>query len=461
MALRARHTSDALVDSGAARSARGAQGQTNSYDLSHNCDAFARWSRVLRPLLLHLETIFATDGARLRSASAAQPAPAACRLRRDLPCATSDDALPPSVADVTWQELPDGDNVDDGSLGPGGGGGPGGSGGELRLRAVFGGRALRPLSLASVRACLRGRRIAIIGDSLTRYQYLNLAHFLAHGSWYSAPPHLESERQWGSWRNFFRGTSARLNAAAPAAFEVCDCVADPPELRIENRYFTDFSANISLAFRQMRGTLTQRGHDAEWLNAACRAPPCAQTGCEPGDCSGANFTLSAPRELLEHFAATFRPDTIVVNSGFWGGFDAPQTLLDLAAAATAMRAAGVRDLIWKVTTAWMTPEDHSEPGASEHEWLLPTLTRPAATAGAPPAWRVYDTLALTLPLIAAVKAGAIAENVTFWDKFHFQQAVYRGLNEALLLDLIRGCDACAGLGTLSREPLEEQGRRAK
>jgi hypothetical protein len=86
-----------------------------------------------------------------------------------------------------------------------------------------------------------------------------------------------------------------------------------------------------------------------------------------------------------------------------------------------MRAAGVRDLVWKVTTAWMTPEDHSEPGASERELLLPTLMRPAA-AGAP-TWRVYDMLALTLPLVAAVKAGAIAENVTFWDKFHFQQAV--------------------------------------
>ena len=385
------------------------------------------------------------DCSLLRSAPAARALPASLRPQRDLPCATSAEAPPPSVSDVTWQELPE-DNDDYGSDGSG----------ALRLRAVFGGRALRPLSLASVRACLRGRRLAIIGDSLTRYQYLNLAHFLAYGSWYSAPPHLESERQWGSWGDFFRGSSARLNAA-PAAFEVCDCVADPPELRIENRYFVDLEANITLSFRQMRGTLTQRGHDAEWLNAGCRAPPCAQTGCVPGNCSGANYTLSSPRELLEHFASTFRPDTIVVNSGFWGGFDAPQTLIDLAAAAVAMRAVGVRNFIWKVTTAWMSPEDHSEPGASELETLVPTLSRPAGDA---PAWRVYDTLALTLPLVAAVKAGMIAENVSFWDKFHFQQAVYRGLNEALLLDLMRGCDACAGLSELSREP-EMQERRAR
>lgn len=164
----------------------------------------------------------------------------------------------------------------------------------------------------------------------------------------------------------------------------------------------------------MRGTLTQRGHYAEWLNADCRTPPCAQTGCVPGFCSGANFSLSAPRELLEHFASTFRPDTIVVNSGFWGGFNAPQTLIDLAAAAVAMRAVGVRDLIWKVTTAWMSPKDHSKPGLSELEKLV------------------------------------------FWDRLHFQQAVYRGLNEALLLDLMRGCDACAGLNAMSREP-DEQG----
>jgi hypothetical protein len=344
-----------------------------------------------------------------------------------------------------WQELQEGG---DGGNGSDIDGRSGVGGSASRLRAIFGGRALRPLPWASVRACLRGRRIAIIGDSLTRYQYLNLAHFLAYGSWYSASPHLESERQWGSWGEFFRGSSARLNAAGPAAFEVGDCVADPPELRIENRYFVDLGANISLSFRQMRGTLTQRGHDAEWLNAGCRAPPCAQTGCVPGNCSGAHYTLSSPRQLLEHFASTFRPDTIVVNSGFWGGFDAPQTLVDLAAAAVAMRAVGVRDLIWKVTTAWMSPEDHSEPGASEHETLVPTLTQPAAGS---PAWRVYDTLALTLPLVAAVKAGAIAESTVFWDKFHFQQDVYRGLSEALLLDLMRGCNACAGLGALSRE----------
>ena len=390
---------------------------------------------LVAALLLCLETVVAADGARLHLATVARALPASLRLRRDLPCATSAEAPPPSVADVTWQELPEGSD-DDGSDGSG----------ALRLRAVFGGRALRPLSLASVRACLRGRRLAIIGDSLTRYQYLNLAHFLAYGSWYSAPPHLESERQWGSWGDFFRGSSARLNAA-PAAFEVCDCVADPPELRIENRYFVDLEANITLSFRQMRGTLTQRGHDAEWLNAGCRAPPCAQTGCVPGNCSGANYTLSSPRELLEHFASTFRPDTIVVNSGFWGGFDAPQTLIDLAAAAVAMRAVGVRNLIWKVSTAWMddpSSEDlsvSSEYGASEHERLLPMLTQSRAGA---PAWRVYDTLALTLPLVAAVKTRIFEEKDIFWDRFHFQQAVYRGLNEALLLDLMRGCDACTG-----------------
>jgi hypothetical protein len=396
-------------------------------------------------LLLCLETVVAADGARLRFAPAVRAVPAALRTQLDLPCATSAEAAPPSVADVMWQELREGG---DGGNGSDAGSRSGDGGNVSRLRAIFGGRALRPLPLASVRACLRGRRIAIIGDSLTRYQYLNLAHFLAYGSWYSTSPHLESERQWGSWGDFFRGSSARLNAAAPGAFEVCDCVADPPELRIENRYFVDLGANISLSFRQMRGTLTQRGHDAEWLNAGCRAPPCAQTGCVPGNCSGAHYTLSSPRQLLEHFASTFRPDTIVVNSGFWGGFDAPQTLIDLAAAAIAMRAVGVRDLIWKVTTAWMSPEDHSEPGASERETLVPSLTQPAAGA---PAWRVYDTLALTLPLVAAVKAGAIAETSAFWDKFHFQQDVYRGLNEALLLDLMRGCDTCAGLGALSRE----------
>lgn len=382
--------------------------------------------------VLCFDNFAASNGARLHVASSSTAASSRRLPERDLPCATSAAAAPPPLDDVAWQELPD-DSEDTA--------GGGVNNGALHLRAVFGGRALRPLPWASVRECLRGRRIAIVGDSLTRYQYLNLVHFIAYGSWYSARPHLENERQWGSWATFFRGSTARLNKA-PNVFEVCDCVADPPELRIENRYFADLEGNISIAFRQMRGTLAQRGHNLDWLNAECRTPPCVQSGCVPGECSGFNYTLTPPRELLEHFASDYRPDTIIVNSGFWGGFNAPQTLSDLAAVAVRVRILGVRDLIWKVTTAWMSPEDPSQPGRSEQDQLIPALRR--AEAGAAP-WRIYDALALTLPLVEALKAGAVAENVSFWDKFHFQQDVYRGLNEALLLDLMRGCSACCGL----------------
>ena len=39
------------------------------------------------------------------------------------------------------------------------------------------------VSAALVARCLRGRHVVLVGDSLTRYQYLNLAQLLEYSSW--------------------------------------------------------------------------------------------------------------------------------------------------------------------------------------------------------------------------------------------------------------------------------------
>ena len=54
----------------------------------------------------------------------------------------------------------------------------------------------------------------MIGDSMTRYQYLSLVHWLEFGEW--PPPHRGDsghpspliEREWAGWPIFFQGTTS-------------------------------------------------------------------------------------------------------------------------------------------------------------------------------------------------------------------------------------------------------------
>lgn len=54
------------------------------------------------------------------------------------------------------------------------------------------------------RTCLRNRHVVLIGDSLTRYMYLNLVNYLETGEWIPwEHPYSEAEKQWGSWTEFY------------------------------------------------------------------------------------------------------------------------------------------------------------------------------------------------------------------------------------------------------------------
>jgi hypothetical protein len=99
--------------------------------------------------------------------------------------------------------------------------------------------------------CLSNKRIIIIGDSITRYQYLNLISFLHLGSWYSSFPYLTREKDWKSWKDFYAGTTNRFGCTA-----VCDCLrvdslTGPPKpidfkIQKENRFWFNSEFNVSI-----------------------------------------------------------------------------------------------------------------------------------------------------------------------------------------------------------------------
>jgi hypothetical protein len=74
---------------------------------------------------------------------------------------------------------------------------------------------------------LGGHVITFIGDSVTRYQYLELAYYLARGVCPADEDEqsVTSEMQWGGWHAFYRGSSALLNHETDSGVssETCFC----------------------------------------------------------------------------------------------------------------------------------------------------------------------------------------------------------------------------------------------
>jgi hypothetical protein len=95
---------------------------------------------------------------------------------------------------------------------------------------------------------ISGLRVAFVGDSLTRYQYLSLAAYLRQGRWIDDKdvPNLVEERQFDGWNSFYNYTN---NYFQP--YEQCDCQRGKYVRKgIENRYFIDPERDNALYFFQ-------------------------------------------------------------------------------------------------------------------------------------------------------------------------------------------------------------------
>lgn len=83
-----------------------------------------------------------------------------------------------------------------------------------------------------------GLRLAFLGDSICRFQYLSLAYFLTHGKWYNvnSKVSLVSEMGYnGDWERFFEFTNKQMNRG-----ELCDCYrGNTTDLskHVENRFY--------------------------------------------------------------------------------------------------------------------------------------------------------------------------------------------------------------------------------
>ena len=315
---------------------------------------------------------------------------------------------------------------------------------------------------AFVRDCFRGRHILIIGDSVSRYQYLSLAQFIAYESWtpfhgrgepMSEVESVQSSKSpsWGSWPKFMAGTHQRLRG-----YEICDCFRGPNKpFHVENRYFFDPRANVRITFVSLVAPNYTRHHALEVMNVTCGSPGgCAQGGCSPeaDDCGdpspallnyfseedapGAQAQAAFLRRVVvgsaRELAARVAPiDALVLNLGYFGGagwprdvaFEAPPASRDVYKAAL-LEVTGLLQkeglaahLVWRATTAHTNNDYEND---VELEWVKGALL--------PLGWQLFDAFHLTQRL-----GEFLPMSVT--DGIHFKPHVYRGLNEALAMQL--------------------------
>ena len=111
----------------------------------------------------------------------------------------------------------------------------------------------------------RDLHIAFVGDSVTRYMYLDLVYYLQTNQWVADndAPNILNAKHFPSWNDHYEASNEALRPN-----EECDCFRNNPsngtaidkEETIENRYYRDLERNNYVTFIQVFGGYPAHGH---------------------------------------------------------------------------------------------------------------------------------------------------------------------------------------------------------
>lgn len=261
-----------------------------------------------------------------------------------------------------------------------------------------------------------GLRLALLGDSITRYQYLSLAYFLRHGYFFNpnqSKPHLVNQHTFmrhapegQGWKQFLNQTNQLLSP-----MEYCDCFRAPwPRMSavdgnvMENRYFHDPFLNNSVAYIQAFGNSVSSMHGRVLPQDAFRNISSKKFTHENSTWKWSHKDWG---EALEKYVAPMNVTHVLMNAGLWpNDFHENKPARD--SIVRALQKTGLVG-IWRTntynTTRGLRPSevnaDESMVGLFGDNVLNVSWTRRLQT-------RLY------------------------WDKIHFREPVYRVMNERLL-----------------------------
>lgn len=101
-------------------------------------------------------------------------------------------------------------------------------------------------------------RIVFLGDSVTRYQYVNLIYYLYTGKWEQNEefPNLSYVKTFKKWHIYYNSTNAKFDG-----YESCDCYrGNTPYRTFEARYFQDTIRGNYIIFLYKLGNIPAQGH---------------------------------------------------------------------------------------------------------------------------------------------------------------------------------------------------------
>lgn len=267
---------------------------------------------------------------------------------------------------------------------------------------------------------LRDLRIVMIGDSLMRYQYLSLVYRLRHGVWFDNSMwyfHLVNEHTFrapyheNSWGAFLYHTNQILQP-----FEVCDCYRksmNSMEEIVENRYYYDPILNNSVVYLLSYGHAFPMGGRLQ-PDKVRKTPRGWQIKALQHYWNLTWQYHDWSHTILNHVQYLQpQPRFVVMNAGAWNhkfGLDqsgkrlTPPTvnLFNLFENTTLVP----YDYVWRTTT-YATYRSHS-------------------------GLRSDPLLCERFPMCVNVSFTRNVRPRLYWDKLHFLEPVYRGINEQML-----------------------------
>ncbi len=266
---------------------------------------------------------------------------------------------------------------------------------------------------------LENKRIVFIGDSLTRYQYLNLIHYFHTNSWHSSVyPHLEVEGEWSSWKSFHLGSSLRFGCE-----EICDCYRDNSEIDAtkENRHYHNMRLNLSVdAYfwtpeRNLNGNIAPKTSDFSKLCSDWHA----YSDSFANYASHSNYSYNI-LDFLNFVVRDLQPDYLIINQGFWS-FPRLRDTSDTSYLRqfVSLAKSVAKRVIWKTTTARCDIND----AGMDNPWMVTTLNNLGV--------EIFDAYIFTHDV---AKLNSDKFHIC-WDGVHYFPFVYRELNK-MLLDFI-------------------------
>jgi hypothetical protein len=226
---------------------------------------------------------------------------------------------------------------------------------------------------------MKGKTLVMIGDSITRYQYLHLVYLLEYFVWppevmgegkFNVPGSIcnEKEAGWrGSFNIFFKESNAGLQG-----HEVCDCYRTPGWV-IENHEYYNLSLNTTVVFlwwaawpmhyrkdsTKMR-PLPKLCHLGNVNDTSSRSTGSEDSSplpfCDKDGISSHFYHFQRVGRVLQQVVSDYRPQAVVMNSGKhrtyrWDDPEGRPQYESIVEAHEAIRAAGHdTKLVWKSTT---------------------------------------------------------------------------------------------------------------